>query len=128
MILLLDTHTFLWFVMNDPRLSARAKSLIEDPGNQRLLSVASAWEMAIKVSLNKLTLTEPLHPFLLTQLTQNQTSLLPITLEHLQIVSSLPFHHRDPFDRLIIAQSLVDNLSLLSADASFDAYGVARLW
>jgi PIN domain nuclease of toxin-antitoxin system len=128
MILLLDTHTFLWFVMNDPRLSARAKSLIEDPGNQRLLSVASAWEMAIKVSLNKMTLTEPLHPFLLTQLTQNQTSLLPITLEHLQIVSSLPFHHRDPFDRLIIAQSLVDNLSLLSADASFDAYGVARLW
>jgi PIN domain nuclease of toxin-antitoxin system len=128
MNLLLDTHTFLWFILGDPQLSARAKDLIEDTRNEKWLSVASVWEMAIKVSVGKLTLHQPFDILLTDQLQRNGIELLPITLPHLFQVATLPFPHRDPFDRLLIAQSLVEKMPCVSADAVFDNYGVTRLW
>jgi PIN domain nuclease of toxin-antitoxin system len=131
MRLLLDTHTFLWFVADDPQLSTKARELIEDPANQRLLSTASHWEMAIKKSLGKLALADPFHVFLPRELATNQIDLLPIELRHSIQVAILPYPangHRDPFDRLIVAQAIVESLPILSADTKFDAYPVTRLW
>ncbi len=127
MRLLLDTHAFLWFIDDDPRLSAKAKSLIESDADL-LLSAASLWEIAIKVSLGKLTLAQPFASFLPEQLTKNAVEILPISLAHLGAVAALPFHHRDPFDRLLIAQAMVEQTAIVSADASFDAYSARRLW
>jgi PIN domain nuclease of toxin-antitoxin system len=131
MRLLLDTHTFLWFVSDDPKLSSRARTLIEDPTNERLLSAASHWEMAIKVSLGKLTLAEPFDVFLPREMSGNLIDLMPIDLRHSMQVASLPFppnNHRDPVDRLIVAQGIVDGLPIVSADAKCDAYAVSRIW
>ena len=128
MPLLLDTHTFLWFIDGSPDLSAAARALIEDRANTSFLSVASAWEMAIKVSIGRLTLAEPLELLLPAQLDANGIALLPIELRHTLHVASLPFHHRDPFDRMLIAQSAVEKMPLVSVDAVFDDYGVQRLW
>ena len=128
MNILLDTHIFLWFVFGDSGLSVYARSLIEDEVNTKFLSVASVWEMAIKHCINKLPLTLPFGEFILYQLEESGIQLLPIEFVDLVQVSSLPLHHRDPFDRLIIAQSLTENMAVVSADAAFDAYGVTRLW
>lgn len=128
MRLLLDTHTFLWFVWDDPQLSAQAAALIEDVQNEVFLSTASAWEMAIKVSIGKLTLAQPLDIFLPDQLQRNGIQLLPITLSHTLQVATLPFHHRDPFDRLIVTQCLIEKMPLVSADPILDSYGIQRLW
>ena len=127
MKLLLDTHTFLWFIDDNPRLSARAKGLLESDADL-LLSVASLWEISIKVSIGKLTLAQPYDIFIPQQLTNNAVEILPISSEHLGVVSTLPFHHRDPFDRLIIAQAMIEQLPIVSIDAAFDAYSVKRLW
>lgn len=105
MRLLLDTHTFLWFLADDPQLSPAARRLIEDGTNEILLSMASLWEIAIKVSLGKLTLGGAFATFIPDQLTLNAFGLLPIELAHVTAVAALPFHHRDPFDRLLIAQA-----------------------
>jgi PIN domain nuclease of toxin-antitoxin system len=126
--LLLDTHSFLWFITDHPHLSAVARGLIADPQNVRVLSLASAWEMGIKVSLGKLTLAQPLPVVFSSQLQSNRVALLPITLDHVLHIANLPYHHRDPFDRMLIAQALVEQLPIVSADAVFDAYGVQRLW
>lgn len=128
MRLLLDTHTFLWFTRDNPQLSAKARTLIGDPANEVLLSIVSAWEVAIKVSTGKLSLDRAVAPFFEEQMRHNDIRLLPLELRHLAPVATLPFHHRDPFDRLLIAQSLVDAIPLVSADAAFDAYNVTRLW
>ena len=128
MNLLLDTHAFLWFVANDPRLSSQAQSLIQVPDNRRLLSMASLWEMAIKVSLGKLTLAQPFGQFIPRQLQLNQIELLAIELPHLAAVAAMPFHHRDPFDRLMAAQCQVEGLPIVSADPAFDAYSIRRVW
>lgn len=125
---LLDTHTFLWFVGGDTRLSQAARAAIEDPANTGLLSVASAWEMAIKVSLGKLSLTMPVERFIVEHGEGNGIELLGITLAHVGAVETLPFHHRDPFDRLLIAQARVEGLTVIGADTTFDAYGVKRVW
>ena len=125
---MIDTHTFLWFVNNDPTLSAAAQSVIADSNNDVYLSVASAWELAIKTSIGKLTLTQPFPVFLPQQLRINNIRLLPIRLSHLQRVALLPFHHKDPFDRLLIAQSLSELMPLVSVDSVMDAYGITRLW
>lgn len=103
MKLLLDTHSFLWFIEDNSRLSARAKNLLESD-TELLISAASLWEIAIKMSTGKLTLTQPFEQFIPNQLTSNAIEIMPITVEHLAVLSALPFHHRDPFDRLIIAQ------------------------
>ena len=127
MRLLLDTHTFLWFIGGEPQLSAEARRLIEDEANTRYLSIASAWEVAIKSGLGKLDLRMPLAAFW-EQIPRNGVALLPIAIEQLSVVSALPMHHRDPFDRLLIAQALVERLPIVSTDPLFDAYPVTRLW
>ena len=128
MDLLLDTHSFLWFVWGDPKLSLTAKSLIEDKANQKYVSMASVWEIGIKVGIGKLTLAKPFSQFLAERLDGNGFVILPIERAHIVQVVSLPQHHRDPFDRLLIAQSFVEGIAIVSADTAFDAYGVHRLW
>ena len=127
MRLLLDTHTFLWFIGNDPRLSRRAKALLESDADL-LLSVGSLWEIAIKLRIGNLRLAQPFDIFVAQQLADNEIELLPINLAHLGVVSALPLHHRDPFDRLLIAQAMIEQTPIVSADAAFDAYSVTRLW
>jgi PIN domain nuclease of toxin-antitoxin system len=128
MKLLLDTHAFLWFVMGSANLSGRARALIEDPSNEGLLSIASLWEMAIKVSLGKLTLSASFDDLIPEQLNSNGFGLLNIRIAHVSLVATLPFHHRDPFDRLLIAQGLTEKIPVVSIDSAFDAYGITRLW
>src|SRR5437868_1631537 len=122
MKLLLDTHTFLWFIDGNPRLTATARQLIEDLANQRMVSTASLWEMAIKASIGRLTFAQPFATFIPNQLGRNDMQELPITFAHTAHVAILPFHHRDPFDRMLIAQSLVEAISIISVDDAFDAY------
>ena len=128
MNLLLDTHTFLWFIAGDSNLSKAARSAIEDVNNNLYLSVASVWEIAIKVSIDKLELSEPFETFIPEQLAENGIELLDISVEHAAQIVSMPFHHRDPFDRLIAAQANVEKMTLLSVDGVFDSYGINRLW
>ncbi len=128
MRLLLDTHIFLWFVYGDAQLSARARALIEDRFNTCFLSLASIWETAIKVGTGKRALTQPVDVFFAEQTQRNGIALLPIELAHAARVAALPFHHRDPFDRLLAAQSLTENMPLLSADAVLDACSIMRYW
>lgn len=126
--LLLDTHAFLWWVGDRPELSAAARAAIADESAQPLLSVASAWELAIKCSLGKLRLVHPVQRFVTEQVAANGFRLLPVELAHAARVETLPWHHKDPFDRLLIAQALEERVPLVSADAAFDAYGIARIW
>lgn len=126
--LLLDTHTFLWFVWNHQQLSATSRSLIEDPRNMKLVSMVSCWEIAIKCGSGKLKLGEPSSSFLPREISRNNFETLAIELPHVVGVESLPSHHGDPFDRLLISQALCDGLTVLSADAAFDQYGVKRIW
>jgi PIN domain nuclease of toxin-antitoxin system len=128
MKLLLDTHAFLWFIDGNRKMSDSARLLIEDPNNQSLVSIASLWEMAIKISLRKLDLGQPFDRFIPQQLIQNGFGLLPIGVSHVAGLASLPYHHRDPFDRVLIAQAAAEQLSVVSHDVAFDAYGVNRLW
>ncbi|MGB7891458.1 MAG: type II toxin-antitoxin system VapC family toxin [Microcoleus sp.] len=128
MRLLLDTHTFIWYVTDNPRLSAHVKLLIEEENNEKLLSIASIWEMAIKHSIGRLNFSLPFMEFVGQQLTVSNIGLLEINLQHIEVVASLPLHHRDPFDRLIIAQSMAEQIPILSVDAIFDAYAIARVW
>ncbi len=128
MRLLLDTYAFLWFINGDARFSTTARALIEDSANTSSISVASIWEMAIKVSIGKLTFRQPFTTLLPQQLERNGIALLGITIDHALAVTALPFHHRDPFDRLLIAQAMTEQLPLVSADVVFDSYAVTRLW
>lgn len=125
---LVDTHSILWYADNDQRLSAVAFAILADPANILRLSVASLWEIAIKVSVGKLQLGMPYRPFVDKLLADYDLQMLPIDLSHLTTVSALPMHHRDPFDRLIIAQALAEGLPVVSADPVFDRYGVQRIW
>lgn len=128
MRILLDTHAFIWFFRGDLKLSVTARGLIENMDNQVLLSKASVWEMAIKQSIGKLSFGVPFKAVLVEQLKQNKIEILDITLDHIEVVASLPLHHRDPFDRLIIAQGMVENIPIVSADDVFNAYAVHRVW
>lgn len=126
MAILLDTQAFLWWVTDDRRLSKRAARAIA--GTECLLSVASCWEMAIKISLGKLSVPGAVDRFVQEQIEVNGFRLLGVSLSHLAGVAALPFHHRDPFDRLLAAQALAEDLSLVSADRVFRQYGVTRVW
>ena len=128
MRLLLDTHAFLWFVLGDPRLVQTARDRILEPTQTKLVSPASYWEIAIKISLGKYTLNEPYEAFMQRNIFGNGFSILPIEPKHTGVLTTLPFHHRDPFDRLLVAQALVEQVPVLSADAMLDAYGITRLW
>lgn len=127
MKLLIDTHTFLWFIHDDPNLSDRAASLLESDADL-LLSTVSLWEIAIKVNLQKLTLPDAYEIFIPHQIQINSIEVLPIQISHLAVAAKLPLHHRDPFDRLLISQSIAEQISIVSIDQKFDGYVVDRLW
>lgn len=124
---LLDTHMLLWFAWGDKRLSHSARSIIEDIDHTKYVSMASIWEMAIKLSLGKLKLAKTFEEFLIECIDDNGFEILPIKRAHSLKLVSMEFHHRDPFDRMIAAQSLTEGMPLLSVDAVFDAYGVQRI-
>jgi PIN domain nuclease of toxin-antitoxin system len=128
MRLLLDTHALLWFVWNHPNLSATARNLMTDPKNTLLFSAASIWEIAIKVSIGKLTLADPYDVFMNQATTSTGLTILPLEVRHAAALTALPLHHRDPFDRMLIAQALVEKIALVSADTVFNAYPATRLW
>ena len=125
---LLDTHGLIWFLSGDAQLSHHARELIEDEKNDLFVSIASLWEIAIKFSIGKLNLEQSFEDMFPAQLENNNLGILAITVNDLKSVSDLPFHHRDPFDRLIIAQSQVGQLPVISGDTVFDRYDVAREW
>ena len=127
MRLLLDTHALLWWVDGGGNLSAAQKRAIGRSGNQVFVSVASAWEMAIKASLGKLRLASPVGDYIARHLQANRFQLLDVTLVHAARVEALPYHHRDPFDRLLIAQAKEENLAIISKDRLFARYGVRRV-
>lgn len=127
MQVLLDTHAFLWWVSDDPRLPPRARRVIQD-AEDVFLSMASCWEMAIKISIGKLQLAVPVERFVSEHLAASEFTLLPIELEAMGRVARLPFHHRDPFDRLLAAQALSGKLTVVSADPVFRKYGAKRAW
>jgi PIN domain nuclease of toxin-antitoxin system len=128
MRLLLDTHAFLWWIGDAPSLSSRARAAIGSPRNECLLSLASCWEMAIKVRLGKLRLPGVMARFIPEQLAANAFRQLTIDFRHVSKVATLPFHHRDPFDRLLAAQAIEEECAIVSADPVFRKYGVKRAW
>ncbi|MFM7111725.1 MAG: type II toxin-antitoxin system VapC family toxin [Planctomycetota bacterium] len=125
---LLDTHAVLWFWWDLPQLSARAKAAIMEPTNQKLVSPATPWEVAIKVSLGKIDIGGPFLGFFSQNMVRSCFEWIAVRDEHHAKVAELPFHHRDPFDRLLVAQALVEDITLISADGHFDAYGITRIW
>lgn len=128
MKLLLDAHALLWFLADDPKLSAAAKAALVDPSNERLLSPISLVEIALKVRLGKLTLSAPFKALFPAQLAINRIQLLPLEPKHIEPLTTLPLHHKDPFDRLLAATSLVEGINVVSVDSALDAYGVSRVW
>jgi PIN domain nuclease of toxin-antitoxin system len=125
---LLDTHALLWFVAGDAQLSPTARSAIEDDSNLPLVSIASVWEIGIKISLGKLDVGMPLGRFVRDHVLGNGMTILAITPAHVERVVGLPFHHRDPFDRLLIAQALEEGVPIIGRDAELSTYGVALVW
>ena len=128
MTLLLDTHALLWFLTNDSSLSVRARDAIEDPANGSHVSAVSLWEVAIKFALGKLKLPAPYAEIFPRQLELNGFALLSITPGHCATLLTLPFHHRDPFDRLLLAQAKAKGMTLVTDDGQFGPYGVPLLW
>jgi PIN domain nuclease of toxin-antitoxin system len=128
MKILLDTHTFLWWIADDQKLSGRAREIISDGGNELFLSAAAGWEIAIKVQIGRLKLPEEPIRFILDQMRINAIQSLPIQMNHALHVSTLPQHHRDPFDRLLIAQAQLEGLPVLSSDHQLGNYQVEVIW
>lgn len=128
MNILLDTHIFIWSTGNPEKLSQRVTDLLTDTGNTWILSIASVWEIQIKVQLGKLNLNSSLPVLIENQQRVNNLQLLPIELAHIWGLANLPNHHRDPFDRLLIAQAIVEQIPLVSIDSVFDNYPIQRLW
>ena len=128
MRILLDTHAFLWMIFGDERLDESIRAQIVHPQNEVFLSVATLWEIAIKVSLGKLDLAIPFEQMMEELLNRYAVRVLPISIAALVAVSKLPFHHRDPFDRLLIAQAIVENIPIISRDSIFSNYPVKIIW
>ena len=128
MNLLLDTHVFIWWAEEPERLSANAMLALQDTSNRLFLSLVSVWEIQIKTQLGKMQLSLPLKDLVDSQLSTNGLEILPITREHIFAVDTLPFHHKDPFDRLIIAQSMIENATIVSLDPKLSEYSVNVLW
>jgi PIN domain nuclease of toxin-antitoxin system len=129
--LLIDTHTLLWHAWGDPRMSSTATTLVTDPANDLFLSMASVWELAIKVGLGKITLAGAYATFMTSAIQGLGLTVLPLTLDDCVAYEQLPFpdpKHRDPFDRMIVTHAMRNGLSVIGADAAFDPYGVTRLW
>lgn len=125
---LLDSHTLIWSVDQQQRLGAQAHAAISDPANEVLLSAAIIWEIAIKVGLGKLSLTMPYRQWMTQAIGDLGVTILPITVEYADVQAGLPDHHGDPFDRLLVAQAMVEQVAIVSIDAAFDAYGIQRVW
>ncbi|TWT50406.1 PIN domain protein [Rubripirellula amarantea] len=128
MRVLLDTHALYWFIEGDVKLSKTAAAVIGDPNNTILFSPASYWEMAIKISLGKWQLNQPYADFIDIALVDYGFEILNISPGHTAELLNLPFHHRDPFDRLLVAQAIAEGIEIVSADTQFDAYPVQRTW
>lgn len=128
MKLLVDTHTLLWSVEEPTKISMPAMAVLQDPNNDRFVSAATIWELAIKVGLGKLKLSKPYRPWIDEAIDVLAMDILPITIEYADFQVKLPTHHKDPFDRMMIVQSLVDSIPIVSIDAVFDSYGVTRIW
>jgi PIN domain nuclease of toxin-antitoxin system len=128
MKVLIDTHVFIWWTNEPARLSPSVYTLLTDPTTEPMLSMVSIWEMQIKISLGKLALKSPLPELVEDEIERNKFQLMSIELPHIYAVGSLPLYHRDPFDRLLIAQASVEKLSILSIDEVFDDYGIDRRW
>ena len=128
MNLLLDAHALLWYVDQDHLLSAAAHAAITDPANELLLSAGTVWEIAIKTGLAKLTLSLPYDQWMAQAIADLQLTILPITVKYASVQANLPFHHRDPFDRILVAQCQVEKISLISKDPIFDQYEIGRVW
>jgi PIN domain nuclease of toxin-antitoxin system len=126
--LLLDTQAVLWFYLADPQLSAAASSAIIDPANEKWVSPASYWELAIKISTGKYALAQPYEDFWRGAIDANGFLILPVLPRHTALLTTMPYHHRDPFDRLIVAQAMAEGMSVVSSDSIIDAYGVPRIW
>lgn len=127
MRVLLDTHALLWFALNDPQVSSLAMSHIMDPANEKFVSPAS-WEIAIKISVKKYSLSKPYPDFMKEAIDSNGFSYLHIEPKHTSLLTTLPFHHKDPIDRLLVAQAIVESMPLISNDVLLDPYPITRLW
>ncbi|MDZ8051596.1 MAG: type II toxin-antitoxin system VapC family toxin [Aulosira sp. ZfuVER01] len=128
MKLLLDTHVLIWSAGNPEKLSQRVRNLLIDTNNLWVVSIASVWELQIKSQLGKLNLSSQLPNFIETQQRVNNLQILSIELSHIYALENLPKHHRDPFDRILIAQATIEKMPLLSIDVIFDSYPVQRIW
>ncbi len=128
MDLLLDTHSLLWFIAGDDKLNKPTRQLIANLNNRTKISVVSLWEMTIKIGTGKLTLARPFEELFPKQLILNEIEILPIKLEHISVLAQLPLYHRDPFDRMIIAQTIAENLQVISKDKIFQKYPVKVIW
>jgi PIN domain nuclease of toxin-antitoxin system len=128
MRVLIDTHVFIWWTGDIKKLSSRVHDLLIDPNTEVVLSVVSIWEMQIKSSLGKIQFKMPLPELVNDEISRNKIELLPLSLSHIYALSALAQHHRDPFDRILIAQSMEADLQIISIDQKFDAYGVQRFW
>jgi PIN domain nuclease of toxin-antitoxin system len=128
MKLLLDTHVFLWWNEADPRLSRRVRGLLSDPDNSLYWSVVSAWEMTLKVQWGKLGLPTATAVYIPARLSHYGMEALPVTLEHVLAASALPAHHRDPFDRMLLAQGQVERLPIVTRDPQVRKYAVETIW
>jgi PIN domain nuclease of toxin-antitoxin system len=126
--LLIDSHVLLWAVDQPARLSAKAETAIKDPAQMLAVSAATVWEIAIKVGLRKLSLSLPYQQWMTRALSDLQATILPITIESAGVQAALPYHHGDPFDRMLIAQAQVEQIPIVSHDPAFDNYGVMRIW
>jgi len=127
MNILLDTHTLIWFLEGSPEMSTNARNIIEDIDNIRFVSSASIWEIAVKVSIGKLELKYPFKK-INSLLWENSIDLLPIRFEHTLELTTLPFHHKDPFDRLIISQAIIEKMPIISKDGNFKYYNINQIW
>lgn len=128
MKLLLDTHSLIWFFSGNPMLSDTARKLMENINYKKLISLATVWEMGIKQSKGKLSLSLPLEDYINQKTELEDYEILPINLKHLAFISTLPFYHNDPFDRLLIAQSVVENIPVITKDTAFSAYDIKIIW
>lgn len=128
MRILLDTHAIIWAYINDPKLSGTAANLIVDPANQCMVSPASYWELAIKIGTGKFALAESFPDFIQHAIFDAGFTILPIEPKHCELLTSLPRHHNDPFDRLLIAQAFVEQMPIVSVDTTFDPYPITRIW
>jgi len=128
MMVLLDTHAFLWLVLGDERLSSRARAIIDADGTRVMISIASVWEIGIKSGIGKLDLPDEFEPFIREELRKRAIGILDLKLRHVFQVHALPLHHRDPFDRMLVAQSLAEGIPVVGRDRELDTYGVDRRW